>query len=259
MLNKRNLGHTGIKVSELALGTVKFGRNEKVKYPSNFDIPNDEQAMNILSCAKDIGINLLDTAPAYGIAEERLGSLLKGQRNRWIISSKAGEEFIDGTSNFNFTPEHIIKSTQRSLSRLKTDYIDIMMIHSDGNDEKIIRGGALDTLEHLKKEGLIRATGMSTKTINGGLLAIENSDVVMITYNPWHTEEKPIIDKAKELNKGILIKKVLNSGNLGKSKTPEDAKSAIQFALSEPSVSSLVIGSININHIKQNALATYQD
>ena len=58
------LGNTGLQVSVLGLGTVKFGRSLGVKYPNPFAIPDDRQLLNILDCAADIGINLLDTAPA---------------------------------------------------------------------------------------------------------------------------------------------------------------------------------------------------
>ena len=89
----RPFGNTGINVSPLGLGTVKLGRNEQVKYPNAFSIPDDQQAGELLELARDLGINLIDTAPAYGNSEQRLGALLKGQRHEWVICSKVGEEF----------------------------------------------------------------------------------------------------------------------------------------------------------------------
>jgi aryl-alcohol dehydrogenase-like predicted oxidoreductase len=77
----RPLKGTDLKVSPVGLGTVKFGRNEGVKYPTSFDIPDMDELSNLLALAKEIGINTLDTAPAYGLSEERLGELLKGQRD----------------------------------------------------------------------------------------------------------------------------------------------------------------------------------
>ena len=72
-LPSRILGSTGLEVSTLGLGTVKFGRNSGVKYPNQFDLPDDEQIRQLLAQASDHGMNLLDTAPAYGSSEERLG------------------------------------------------------------------------------------------------------------------------------------------------------------------------------------------
>src|SRR5690606_15619655 len=86
----RPLGQTGLTVSALGLGTVKFGRNTGVKYPRSFELPDRSAAANLLSLARDLGINLLDTAPAYGESEERLGELLQGQRQDWLICTKAG-------------------------------------------------------------------------------------------------------------------------------------------------------------------------
>ncbi len=83
----RDLGGTGIRVSSLGLGTVKFGRNEQVKYPRAFQLPDDRQIRALLELAIDLGINLLDTAPAYGSSMERLGKLLPGPRERWVIVS----------------------------------------------------------------------------------------------------------------------------------------------------------------------------
>src|SRR5690606_5749350 len=94
-LPRRPLGNCGFDVSVLGFGTVKLGRDQGVKYPNSFRIPDDAEAASIIALARDLGINLIDTAPAYGNSEERLGKLLKGQREDWIICSKAGEEFVD--------------------------------------------------------------------------------------------------------------------------------------------------------------------
>lgn len=80
---QRALGRTGIVVSPLGLGTVALGRAEGLKYPRPVRIPTDEDALELLSRARAVGVNLIDTAPAYGLAEERLGSLLPGRREDW--------------------------------------------------------------------------------------------------------------------------------------------------------------------------------
>ena len=150
-MQKRVLGSTGISVSQLGLGTTKFGRNVGVKYPQGFEIPSEETLAELLALAKDLGINVIDTAPAYGTSEERLGRLLRGQREDWVIIGKVGEEFEGGESSYHFTPEHFEKSLQRSLERLQTDYIDVLLIHSDGRDLEILDDGALiDTMQGFK-------------------------------------------------------------------------------------------------------------
>ena len=115
----RPLGDTGLVVSPLGLGTVKLGRDQGVKYPSGFTIPDDREARQLLDLARELGINLIDTAPAYGRSEERLGPLLRGQRDAWVIVSKVGEEFEGGQSRFDFSPAHTRLSLERSLKRLE--------------------------------------------------------------------------------------------------------------------------------------------
>ncbi len=253
-MQQKTLGNTGIQVSILGLGTVKFGRNQGVKYPNAFALPDDKHLHNLLQCARDLGINLIDTAPAYGNSEARLGTLLSGNRKDWVIASKVGEEFIEGNSLYNFTPEHAEKSIKRSLKNLNTDYIDIMLVHSDGNDVyNIEHFGILHFLSELKKQGLIRAFGMSTKTVEGGLLALQQSDVVMVTYNPIETTEQPVIAKAFELNKGILIKKALASGHVQKIPGQDPVQTSLQFILEEPGVSSIILGTLDPVHLARNA------
>lgn len=257
-LPHRKLAGTDLNVSPLGLGTVKFGRNSGVKYPVGFQIPSMSELAKLLDTAKALGINLLDTAPAYGDSEEKLGKLLKGQRQDWVLCTKAGEEFVDGKSRYDFSPAAIRSSVQRSLRRLNTDVIDIVLIHSDGNDEQIIhRSDSLGTLEDIKKEGLIRAFGMSTKTVTGGLLAAERSDCVMATYNLAQREEETVLDYCAAHNKGVLLKKVLASGHLEKlGENPADPlMESMQFVFSHPAVSSAIIGTINLEHLQTNAQA----
>jgi hypothetical protein len=115
----RPLGSTGLLVSPLGLGTVKLGRDQGVKYPNGFTIPGDDEARLLLAQARELGINLIDTAPAYGRSEERLGPLLRGQRDEWVIVSKVGEEFDDGQSRFDFSAAHTRRSVERSLRAWK--------------------------------------------------------------------------------------------------------------------------------------------
>jgi len=255
-LQKRKLGSTGIEISALGLGTVKFGRNQGVKYPAHFELPDDKSLLNLLSCASDLGINFLDTAPAYGVSEERLGKLLQGQRQQWIVATKAGEEYIDGKSVFDFSAMGLVKSAERSLRRLQSEYLDIVLIHSSGEDEHIIHeDGVFDTLQRLKEQGKIRAFGMSTKTVAGGLLAVDHADVVMVTYYPGYADELPVIEHARKKRKGILIKKALASGHLQQIATENPVAASMRFIFSEPGVTSVVVGTINPEHLRENVRA----
>lgn len=249
-MKQNNLLTTDIMLSTLGLGTVKFGRNEGVKYPHGFDLPSEEDLAKLLALTKDLGINTLDTAPAYGQSEERLGRLLNGQRQDWVIIGKAGEEFENGVSHYNFTPEHVEYSLHRSLKRLNTDYLDIFLIHSDGNDLEILSDDLINAMQGLKQSGLVRAIGASTKTIGGGIMALDNFDTVMVSYNPDYLVEKPVLDYAQSIGKSVILKKVLSSGH---SRAPSEA---LKFALSHPAVASAIVGTITPNNLRNNVTTT---
>ncbi|MCB1671431.1 MAG: aldo/keto reductase [Gammaproteobacteria bacterium] len=254
---KRLLGQTGLLVSCLGLGTVKIGRNQGVRYPAGFTLPDDQSVRSLLAVAQDLGINLLDTAPAYGSSEERLGRLLEN-RGEWILCSKVGEEFRNGQSSFDFSGRQVRASVERSLQRLRTDYLDIVLIHSDGNDLELLeQGDCLEALQRLQQAGLIRAIGMSTKTVAGGLRAVELTDLVMVTYNPLAQDDKPVIEQAAELHKGVLIKKGLLSGHLDQvnqmdQSNRDPVESSLEFIFAQSGVSSVIVGTISTDHLAHN-------
>jgi aryl-alcohol dehydrogenase-like predicted oxidoreductase len=245
----RPLGATGMRVSLLGLGTVKLGRTEQVKYPRPFAVPDEAAALDLLSCARELGINLIDTAPAYGNSEERLGGLLAGSRKDWVICTKVGERFENGQSVYDFSAPAVRRSVERSLRLLRTDYLDVVLIHSDGRDREILEEtGALQALQGLKQKGWIRAVGISHKTAQGAQLALaQGCDVIMATLNPQYREEAAIIAEAGRRGCGVLVKKALASGH--------GSIESLSWIAEQPGVSSIVVGTINPAHLRENAAA----
>lgn len=255
----RPLGQTGLKVSPLGLGTVKFGRDQGVKYPAGFRIPDDRAASELLALARELGINLIDTAPAYGTSEQRLGPLLRGQREHWVIVSKTGEEFSAGQSHFDFSARHTRLSVERSLKRLGTDRIDLLLVHSDGNDLDILENGEVyPTLDALKREGKILGYGLSGKTVAGGLRALQQGDCAMVTYNLAEQAERAVLDCAAAAGKAILVKKALASGHalLGDGRDP--LRASFELVFGHPAVSAAIVGTINPQHLRANVIAAQQ-
>lgn len=250
-LPQRLLGLTGLSVSILGLGTVKFGRNQKIKYPS-FELPDDNCVSQLLDDALEYGVNLLDTAPAYGAAEERLGNLLGARRDQFVIITKTGEEFANGESTYNFSAEHTRLSVERSLKRLKTGRLDCVLVHCPPNDmESLANSSVLETLQLLKERGDIRSFGASINTVEGGMFALKVVDVVMVAHSVDHKNEASIIRRAEGLGKGVLIKKGLDSGNLSGGSLHDKLRPI--FTLT--GVSSLIVGTINRNHLRENVHA----
>ncbi|WP_443690444.1 aldo/keto reductase [Pseudomonas sp.] len=249
----RPLGSTGLRVSPLGLGTVKLGRDQGVKYPNGFTIPDDREAQMLLKLARDLGINLIDTAPAYGTSEERLGPLLRGQRQEWVIVSKVGEEFEGGQSRHDFSAEHTRLSVERSLKRLETDFIDLVLVHSDGNDLAVLNdSGVYQALAELKQQGKIRGYGFSGKTVEGSLLALREGDCAMVTYNLNEQSEKPVLDYAASHGKAILVKKALASGHVCLSPGVDPVQASFELLFAHPGVASAIVGTINPLHLAHN-------
>jgi len=256
LTRRKNIAETGLAVSPLGLGTVKLGRTAGVKYPGSFKIPDDVQTLKLLSQASELGINLIDTAPAYGNSEQRLGQLLPKLNREWVIATKVGELFNAdlAQSHYNFTAEFIKQSVEQSLKNLRREVLDIVLIHSDGNDQHIIEHlGVLEILNDLKQQGLIRATGMSTKTVAGGLLSLQQSDIAMVMHNSGYQDEQAVLDQAATSNKAIFIKKALNSGHLASSSSVTDpVQASFDTIYQNPAVTSIVIGTITPSHLTSN-------
>ena len=249
-VERRPLGRTGIDVSLLGLGTVKLGRTRDVRYSKPFELPDDAAVARLFACARGHGVNLIDTAPAYGDSERRLGALLPAPRSDWVICTKVGEEFDARGSRFDFTPEHALASVRRSLERLRTDVLDIVLIHSDGDDlMHLRRGGVLDALSEMKKRGDIRAVGISHKTLEGGLRAVSLCDVVMTTYNVSDSSQRAVLAQAAKAGCGVLVKKPLASGFAA------DPAAELRALAIAPGVSSIVVGTIDPHHLDANARA----
>ena len=256
LTRRKNIAETGLAVSPLGLGTVKLGRTAGVKYPGSFKIPDDVQTLKLLSQASELGINLIDTAPAYGNSEQRLGQLLPKLNREWVIATKVGELFNAdlAQSHYNFTAEFIKQSVEQSLKNLRREVLDIVLIHSDGNDQHIIEHlGVLEILNDLKQQGLIRATGMSTKTVAGGLLSLQQSDIAMVMHNSGYQDEQAVLDQAATSNKAIFIKKALNSGHLASSSSVTDSvQASFDTIYQNSAVTSIVIGTITPSHLTSN-------
>lgn len=247
----RPLGMTGIRVSVLGLGTVKLGRNRGVKYPTRDELPSDEQIDELLRVAEDLGVNVLDTAPAYGSSEARLGEAFTRaggrSRDRWVLMTKVGESFDGEHSHFDFSPPALQASVDRSLAMLKTDRLDVVLLHSDGQIElDPRREEALGALKDLRAAGKVRAIGASTKSVEGGLWAARSGDVVMVTLNEEEREGLRVIETARAVGTGVVIKKALGSGRL-------PPQTSILLAVSTPGVSSVIVGTLRPTHLRHNA------
>jgi len=242
----RPLGKTGTSLSALGFGAFKIGRNQQIKYSQAYDLPDDATTASLLNSILDLGINHIDTAPAYGISEERIGRFLSHRRSEFLLSTKIGETFANGQSHYDYSRASLTASLERSLQRLKTDVLDLVLIHSNGDDQEILHNSAaVDVLHEFKDAGKIRWIGLSGKTVAGATSALDWADALMVEYHLEDQSHAELIQQAADRGIGILVKKGLASGHL----PPADA---IAFVLENPAVSNLVVGGLNLQHIQTN-------
>jgi aryl-alcohol dehydrogenase-like predicted oxidoreductase len=147
----RTLGRTGIKVSPYALGTLMYATR----------MGNEpEESARIIHKALDAGINLLDTADAYGDSEEVVGKALKGRRDNVVLATKFGLPAGEDPNQRGTSRRWIMKAVENSLRRLQTDYIDIYQIQR--LDPSTDFEETLSALTDLIRSGKVRAVGSST-------------------------------------------------------------------------------------------------
>lgn len=233
-------------VSRLGFGSFKIGRNEGIKYPAGYALPTDDEVKTLLNGILDLGCNLIDTAPAYGLSEERIGRAIHHRRSEYVLSTKVGETFESGTSTYDYSAVAVRASIERSLNRLQTDRLDVVFIHSNGDDRRILaETDAVPILKELKAAGQIGAIGLSGKTIEGAQLAIRWADALMIEYNQRDQSHQDVIEQAAKQGLAVFVKKGLGSGNL-------PAAESIRFVLSHPGVTSLIVGGLSLAHFRDN-------
>lgn len=242
----RELGRTGLRVSRLGFGAFKIGRNQGIKYPSSYELPGEAEVTRLLNGLLDLGICYIDTAPAYGLSEERIGRAIAHRRGEFVLSTKAGEHFEDGRSIYDFSPRAIRESVARSRDRLCTRIIDVLYLHATGDDLGLATDAEIvSTLRDLKQSGVVASIGLSARTRAAAQAALAWADVLMLEYHAEDRAQEPVISAAGDAGVGVVIKKGLASGRL-------PAEAAIRFVLGNAGVDSLVVGGRDMGHMVEN-------
>jgi aryl-alcohol dehydrogenase-like predicted oxidoreductase len=288
-MNYRTLGRTGLDVSALALGTVELGIDYGIQAPGHFGRPEPAAATRLVHAALDSGINLVDTARAYGESETLLGSALAGRRDRLVIATKTGTRAPDGTPlRGDDLRRHMLDQLEISLRLLRMDCVDIWQLHSVAEPELAQAETIADTFRAAKQAGKIRYSGGSFygAALPEAALALDAEfglfDVIQITYSIF---DQRLVDRvfplAQERGVGVLARSVLLKGalteradflpdhleplrahsrryrqtlaDLGLSLTP--AQAALAFALAEPHIHSILVGVRTQEELRDNLAA----
>lgn len=216
-MNQRTLGRTGLRCSEIGLGTWAFASQI-------YGDVTASDATEIMEVALDAGINFFDTAPLYGskeqdgIAETILGQGLAGHRDKVIISTKFGRNPTDGNAP-HFHAKRARASVEASLQRLNSDYIDVLFFHSPFSPGDI-HDDVWAVLDKLKKEGKIRFVGHSismfedTEHMARNWAQERKIDVVQVVYSLMNRQSTQLIEELGEKGIGIVARECMANGFL---------------------------------------------
>lgn len=216
----RDLGKTGLRVSEIGFGAWAIGGGFEIGGKGiGYGATDDETSIRAIHRALDLGVNLYDTADAYGAghSESLLGKALQGKWSSCYVATKVGNERRDPLpGRKNFTRDYILSACERSLKRLRKDVIDLYQLHNPppevGDGDEVF-----ETLSILREQGKIRFVGVSVTTPAEGVSYIRRGvvDCLQIYYNAQtreaETELFPLCAREKI---GTLIRAPLSSGIL---------------------------------------------
>ena len=276
-LQRRRLGRTELEVTCLGMGGAGLGRGDVT----------DDEAVEAVHRAIDLGINYLDTAPLYGESERRVGlALADGWREKIYLATKTGTH---PEWRGDFSGAGTRRSVENSLRLLGTDYLDVCLVHDpDSMDPVVAKGGALDELQRMREEGLIKFIGLGVRHHEFHKIAIETGVVdVILTYLDYtllsQTANEWLLPFATENDIGIIngspIAMGLLSGlepdvsikrmHLGASDAEKAHRLwqwatdnnlnllnlAIQFCFRQPRIAMSLTGSRNATEVEQNFAA----
>lgn len=214
-LKYRDFGKTGLKVSEVGFGGWAIGGNE---HGNSYGLTDDKVSVDAIHKALDMGCNFFDTADVYGWgrSEELLGKAIKGKRDHLIIATKVGSDFYQGAGFQTFTEDYVRYAFEKSLLRLKTDYIDVYQLHNPPL-RLLNRPETFEVLQELKKEGKIRAWGVSIFDPVEGLTALKTGqpDSIQVSYNLFNIKPaEELFAKANQVGCAIVVREALANGFL---------------------------------------------
>ncbi len=279
-LPTRQLGRTGTDVTVLGYGAMELRGQPRGPAIA------DEDAGRLLNAVLDAGINLLDTSVDYGRSEELIGRYAGHRREEYFLASKCGcplELPADAMPPYphDYRPANVRAGVEQSLRRLRTDRLDLVQVHMSPSRAQLEADDTVATLEALREEGKVRFIGMS------GILphlpdhiAMGVFDVFQIPYSAVQREHEDLITAAASGGAGTLIRggtarggpaddKEWRQGPLGlpegegqrrwQSAGLEDLLDGmsrmefmLRFTLSHPGLSSAIVGTSNIEHLRAN-------
>lgn len=214
----RRLGRTDLNVSALALGTVELGLDYGIAVPGEFGRPSEAEAIRLVHTALDSGMNLIDTARAYGESEAVLGRALRGRRDAVVLATKVRTQRNDGTTpTGDDLRQHMLDSLETSLRLLQTEYVDIWQVHNVDAALLAQRELLAEVFADARSSGKARAIGGSTYGVAMPMAAIESDlfGMLQVTYSVLDQRlSDQVLPTAAERDIGIVVRSILLKGAL---------------------------------------------
>ncbi len=217
-MRERRLGKTGIKIAEIGFGCWPIGG-------TSYGATRDEDSLEALNAAFDSGVNFFDTADVYGEghSEALLKQFLQSKRrDQIIIATKIGWDFYHGGHKKNFTEKYLREACDKSLERLGVEQIDLLQLHNPSL-ETIQQRYASSVLEKLKKEGKVRAVGVSVHTESEAFAALQDHNIqtIQVIFNLLDQRmSERIFPEADKRSVGVIVREPLASGILSRKYPP---------------------------------------
>lgn len=275
MLPQKTLGRTGLRVSQLGYGSMG------IRGPRTWGVRvvGDADAEKCLNAVLDAGINFIDTAPDYGISEERIGRFIGHRRAEFTLATKCGCASIQHPDRLEIAHkwkrEVIQKNLDTSLQRLRTDRIDLLQFHG-GDAETLQQAGLIDLLVQFREQGLIRYIGVSSSLPElPDLIELGVFDTFQIPYSCLANEHHELIDRAAAAGAGVIIRGgIAHGGPDAEIQRPalndvwrtarldgllpagmSRAEMILRYTLTNPSVHTVIVGTCNLEHLAENVAA----
>jgi aryl-alcohol dehydrogenase-like predicted oxidoreductase len=236
-MKMRRLGNTGLKVSEICLGTMTFGHQ--------CDVPT---SFAILDNAAEHGVNFIDTADVYpvpptpetaGRTEEIIGGWMEGKRDQFVLATKCRMRVGHGPNDEGLSRRHILQAVEGSLRRLRTDFVDLYQAHSPDPETPLEE--TLRAFDDLVRQGKVRYLGCSNYpawqvALSLGISArshLARLDCVQPRYNLLYREiENELLPLCRDQGLGVIAYNPLAGGLLtGKHRFQETPVEGTRFTL----------------------------
>ncbi len=222
-MKHRVLGRTGLRVSEVGFGAWAVGGND---HGNSYGPTDDATSISAVKRAIELGCTFFDTADVYGWghSEDVLGRALEGHRDDVVLATKVGGDFYHGGVRQNFGPGYIAFALERSLTRLRTDHVDVYQLHNPPLD-LLADPATYDVLDQLQAENKVRFYGVSVHEPLEAVMAIQTgkASVVQLPFSVFRQEwVKEVFPLAAKHNVGLIAREPLGNGFLT-GKYAEDA------------------------------------